>query len=283
MERSYLTEWKLQSSSSSQQPQKHSDLYRWSNLGYELKRYVKNNPDLSDVDYESDCFGNGYWIRLYRKNIGDDDDDIGIHFNKKTSDYRIEANYPGFHTITGTGFNNMLDDLDNIAFTLLFDFDFSVLKESLVEWVQRSVTANTQSATATNNATKSYETYFNKILAYHKKYSKGNVVLAQARDNVFMMTELVIDTKTGNEVEFTVAGAIDPASGKWLVCVYEGQAKTLTDNINGSGGYNQMLAELQLSGILTLPSASHTAYKLLQESVVKSVIDETIQYKNLWE
>ena len=283
MERSYLTEWKLQNSSSSQQAQKHSDLYRWSNLGYELKRYVKNNPDISDVDFESDSSGNGYWIRLYRQNIGDDDDDIGIHFDKNTGDYRIEAKYPGFHTLTGNGFNNMLEDLDNIAFTLLFDFDFSALKESLVEWVQRNVTSNNQPSAVTSNTTKSYETYFNKMLAYHKKFSKGNVILAQARDNVFMVTELVTDPKTGNEVEFTIAGALDVASGKWLVCVYEGPSKTLTDTINGSGGYNQMLAELQLSGILTLPPAGHMAYKLLQESVTRSVIDETIQYKNLWE
>ena len=280
---SFLTEWKIHNSVANQQSQKQSNLYRWSNLNYELKRYVQNNPDLSDVDYESDCFGNGYWIRLYRKNVGDDDDDIGIHFNKNTGDYRIEANYPGFHTLTGTGFNNMLDDLDNIAFTLLFDFDFSVLKESLVEWVQRNVTANNQSSATTNNTTKSYETYFNKMLAYHKKYSKGKVILAQARDNVFMVTELITDPNTGNEVEVIVAGALDVTSGRWLVCVYEGPSKTLTDTINGSGGYNQMLAELQLSGILTLPSASHTAYKLLQESVTRSVIDETIQYKNLWE
>lgn len=280
---SFLTEWKVHSNAANQQLQKHSDLWRWSNFIFELRRYVKNKPDLHDVDVESDSSINGAWIRLYRKNIGDDDDDIGIHFNKNTGDYRIEASYPGFHTLTGNGFNNMLDDLDNIAFTLLFDFDFSILKESLVEWIQRSVTANNQSSATTSNTTKSYETYFNKILAYHKKYSKGKVILAQARDNVFMVTELVTDPNTGNEVEVTTAGALDVASGRWLVCVYEGPSKTLTDTINGSGGYNQMLAELQLSGILTLPSASHTTYKLLQESITKSVIDETIQYKNLWE
>ncbi len=168
----------------------HSNFVLWDTFVRAVKAYLALHIELADI--KTNHFGDksGIWrtLHIYDYSVPEGTD-ISIKYNISTEDYEISADYDGFETIKGNGFNLLMSTLDDIAFTIfeLGSFDFKSLRESLTEWVDASgnkVTANTSSATS-NIPTKlpepGYKEKFQKLLDYHKQHVGSDVISAEIK------------------------------------------------------------------------------------------------------
>lgn len=119
------------SKNSSQQADVGSRLDTWNNFVDKATKYLKSRPELGYLKIDSHSNSKLQVFRIY--------DDLGseirISYNVVTEAFEINAGYDGFDTITGKGFNYLMQLLHDIAFTIFElgnGFDFLSLIESTV-------------------------------------------------------------------------------------------------------------------------------------------------------
>ena len=297
-----LDEWVLHGSNnngSSNNPvnntvnKKADNLKLWQEFIEAVEDFILSRPDASEYKVEHKFTGNDYELKIFEditlsvvKYA-----DVVFRFNMETEVYEVCSKHYSF-SYTGTGFTNMVSEIDNCNFHIFRYrgnyFNCYALKKlasntNLNEWVLHNSNNNGSSNNpTTNNNLKLWQnfvvraTVFVKTRPDSKLFYVDNFADPDVDNNmIFQIEESVPNSRTSDVIDYYISFYLD--TGEYLV----GSNAGPIPDFSGTG-FNNMIDDIIRHNFAPFSfQGQKLDLKSLKESY--STIDDFKKYEDLWD